>query len=134
MRYWVQYNDYEKMQSFPKGQCGIATDKAEVMGTVGDTIFVVIGVSESPKQYLLWERFVCEKVTDKGKAPLKYEALGQGWFLLQRRGREPLLNQQPNFRDYMAYTANFSRRFHEVTNHPFLAVLMRLSEQCKPPS
>lgn len=134
MRYWVQYHNYEKMQTLPKGQCGVASDKEGILQTVGDTIFLVVGVSESPRQYLLWERFVCEKVNEKGKPPLKYQALGSGWFLLQRRGREPLLNRQPGFREYLSYTGNFGRSLHEVTDHPFLEVLLQLSDQCKPAS
>lgn len=133
MRYWVQYHNYEKMKTFPQGQCGIATDKEAVLDVVGDTIFLVLGVSENPRQYLLWERFVCEKVTKNGTPPLKYNALGEGWILVQRRGREPLLNRQPGFREYLSFTGNFARGFHEVTDHPFLQVLLQLSEQCKPP-
>lgn len=132
MRYWVQYHSYEKMGNLPGNQCGIITDKDQVLGVVGDTVFLIVGVSEAPKQYLLWERFTCTKVTDDGKPPLKYHAYGDGWFLVQRPRREPLLNTQPGFRDYLSYTGNFSRGFHEVTDHPFLEVLLRLSEQCKP--
>lgn len=134
MRYWVQYHNYEKMGSFPGGGCGISTDKDIVLNTIGDTIFLILGVSENPKQYLLWERFICDEVTDDGAPPWKYNACGEGWFLVQRRGREPLLNRQPGFREYLSYAGNFSRGFHEVTDHPFLEILLRLSEQCKPPS
>jgi hypothetical protein len=134
MRYWVQYHNYEKMGGFPGGGCGISTDKDIVLNTIGDTIFLVLGVSENPRQYLLWERFVCNEVTDDGAPPWKYSASGEGWFLVQRRGREPLLNRQPGFREYLSYAANFSRGFHEVTDHPFLEILLRLAEQCKPPS
>lgn len=138
MRYWVQYHNYEKMQTLPPKTCGVVTDREEIRGAIGDTIFLIVGISEKPRQYLLWERFVCEKVltkaADKGKqAAKKYEALGSGWFLLQRRGREPLLNPRPGFHDYLLYTSNFSRTFHEVTEHPFLETLLLLSEQCKPP-
>lgn len=134
MRYWVQYHNYEKMKSLPQTQCGIASDKDAVLATVGDTIFLVLGISENPRQYLLWQQFVCDRVADNGPAPLKYTALGTGWALVQRRGREPLLNRQPGFREYLSYTGNFSRSFHEVTEHPFLEVLLQLSEQCQPPA
>lgn len=134
MRYWVQYHNYEKLKTFPKEHCGIATDKDEVLEVNGDTIFLVVGISENPRQYLLWEQFVCDQVAADGTPPLKYTASGSGWFLVQRRGREPLLNRQPGFREYLSYTGNFSRGFHEVTNHPFLEMLLRLSEQCKPPA
>ena len=134
MRYWVQYHNYEKLGSLPKDTCGIASDRDEILQVKGDTIFLIVGVSENPRQYLLWERFLCERlVLDRAQA-MKYQAVGTGWFLVQRRGREPLLNRQPGFRDYLDFTANFGKQFHEVTDHPFLSVLLQLSEQCKPPT
>uniref|UniRef100_B8HZD6 Uncharacterized protein n=1 Tax=Cyanothece sp. (strain PCC 7425 / ATCC 29141) TaxID=395961 RepID=B8HZD6_CYAP4 len=140
MRYWVQYHSYEKMGGLPSGpsetvsNCKIVTDKDIVLDTISDTVFLIVGVSENPKQYLLWERFICDDVADDGVPPWKYSATGKGWVLMQRRGREPLLNHEPGFREYLSYTGNFSRGFHEVTDHPFLEVLLRLSERCKPPS
>lgn len=132
MRYWVQYHNYEKVGELPGGGCGISTDKADVLDTVGDTIFLIVGISENPRQYLLWERFVCQEVLDNCPKPWRYGALGEGWRLVQRRGREPLLNLQPGFKEYLEYTGRFGRGFHEVTDHPFLQVLLQLSESCKP--
>lgn len=134
MRYWVQYHNYEKIGELPGGGCGINTDQPQVLDVVGDTVFLIVGISENPRQYLLWEQFVCTEVFDDRPKPLRFAAMGDGWFLQQRRGREPLLNAQPGFKDYLDYTGRFARGFHEVTDHPFLAVLQKLSEQCKPRS
>jgi hypothetical protein len=71
-------------------------------------------------------------VLDNCPKPWQFVALGEGWFLVQRRGREPLLNVQPGFKEYVDYTARFGRGFHEVTDHPFLETLLQLSEKCKP--
>jgi hypothetical protein len=132
MRYWVQYHNYEKLGQLPGEGCGIRTDKQDVLDTVGDTIFLIVGISESPRQYLLWEQFVCDEVLDDCPKPLRFAALGDGWFLVQRRGREPLLNVQPGFKEYLEYTGRFARGFHDVTDHPFLETLLQLSETCKP--
>jgi hypothetical protein len=133
MRYWVQYHNYEKLGELPSEDCRISTDKGEVLDTVGDTLFLILGMSE-PRQYLLWQRFVCDQVFDDRPKPWQFEAIGEGWFLTQRRGREPLLNWQPAFKEYLEYTGRFKRGFHEVTDHSFLEVLLKLSEQCKPRS
>ena len=52
MRYWVQYHNYEKLGELPGGGCGISTDKQEVLDTIGDTIFLIVGISENPRQDL----------------------------------------------------------------------------------
>jgi len=134
MRYWVQYHNYEKLGELPGGGCGINTDQEAVLNTVGDTLFLVVGISENPRQYLLWERFICDEVFENRPKPWRFAATGEGWLLTQRRGREPLLNLQPGFKEYLEYTGRFSRGLHEVTDHPFLEVLLKLSEQCKPRS
>lgn len=132
MRYWVQYHNYERLGELPSNGFGINTDKPEVFDTVEDTIFLIVGVSE-PRQYLLWERFVCDEVFEARGSRWRYAAVGEnGWKLQQPTGREPLLNRQTGFREFLQSAGNFSLGFHEVTNHPFLNVLLELSERYKP--
>lgn len=128
MRYWVQYHNFEKIQSFPEGY-GISTNKPEVLDTIGDTIFLIMGISE-PRQYLLWSRFVCTDVEDGYPPPWQYVAYGDGWTLEYRRKQKGiLLNLNTHFADYLRYCQNFKIGFHEVTNHPFCQILIELSEQ-----
>ncbi|RCJ23764.1 DUF3883 domain-containing protein [Nostoc sp. ATCC 53789] len=128
MRYWVQYHNFEKIQSFPDG-FGISTNKHEVLDTIGNTIFLIVGVSE-PRKYLLWERFICTDVEDGYPPPWQYVAYGDGWILENRNKQKGvLLNSKPDFFDYLRYCQNFRVGFHEVTEHPFCKVLIELSEQ-----
>ena len=135
MRYWVQYHKGE-VYGLPNGDdFGIDTDKVVVLEAINHTIFLIVGLSESPKQYLLWERFVCDKVSEYNDAEsqFKYIATGEkGWKLEQRSGRALLNRYRSKFQEYLSFTGNFHIGFHEVTDHPFLDILLQISEQCKP--
>ncbi|EKU96557.1 hypothetical protein Lepto7375DRAFT_0019 [Leptolyngbya sp. PCC 7375] len=134
MRYWVQYHNFEKVNSLPEGEFGISTDKEDVLTSIGDTIFLIVGIGESPKQFLLWEQFICEEVFDNGEPPWQYSAFGDGWFLDQSRRNQTLLNRRTGFHDYLRWAQNFRVGFHEITDHPFLETLLKVSERCKPKS
>ena len=135
MRYWVQYHKGEVYGLPNSDGFGIDTDKSIVLEAINHTIFLIVGLSESPKQYLLWERFVCDKVSEcnDAESQFRYIATGEkGWKLDQRSGRALLNKWKSRFQEYLNFTGNFHKGFHEVTDHPFLDILVQISEQCKP--
>lgn len=135
MRYWVQYHK-EDMYGLPYGDgFAIDTNKVEVFEALNHTIFLIVGLSENPKQYLLWERFVCDEVSkyDDTESRFKYFATGKNGWKLKQRSDQALLNKwKSRFQEYLNFTGNFHIGFHEVTDHPFLDILLQISEQCKP--
>lgn len=144
-RFWVQYHNYENLGYLPAelnldiyaGQSydfsetlsGINTGKRAVLGAVGDSVFLIVGIGSHPKQYYLWYRFVIEEVqiTEnpvEGQAP--YDALGAGNFV-----NPPQLLNSNEFDEFKKHCGNFGFGFMNIANSPYLSTLEKLSENYK---
>ena len=144
-KFWVQYHNYDKLGYLPAEEmldeygddeeygnplsC-VSTTKRSVLNAQGDTIFLIVGLGQAPKQYYLWSRKVVEEVeiTDQ-EGSFSYDAFGDGWLLDPPQRLNSLA-----FNEFKKFCGNFGLGFTSIDNSPYLHTLKELSEVHKPQS
>lgn len=147
-KFWIQYHNCDKLGYIPAEYTlddpsnidedvdnilsGISTDKRSVLNTQGDTVFLIAGIGNKPKQYYLMYRFTIEEIQtiDQNTANLEegvmnYDAFGSGWLV------NPQLLNSSEFNKFMDYCGNFGFGFMPVSNSSYLETLINLSEKHK---
>lgn len=144
MRYWVQYHSYESNGVLPGGCYTDETDialmdtrrcefpcvdsvKPLMKKAHGGIVFLIVGYGKTPKKYVLWCWIKINKIeetNDYGKT--FYHAMGKGKILYPL----PILEGK-DFDDFYKWNNNFSFGFREITNHPYLSVLIGLMNGAK---
>lgn len=143
-RYWVQYHNYENLGHLPSEleldfddvqydsnefMPGISTSKRAVLDAVGDTVFLIVGIGEHPKQYYLWSQFIIEEVQiaeDHAEGETPYDAFGDGYLM-----SPPQLLNSNNFNKFKKHCGNFGFGFMNIVGSPYTAILNQLAEQYK---
>lgn len=146
-KFWVQYHNYDRLGYVPADslleeywddkeyeyECedvvpGVSTNKRAIINAKGDTVFLIVGIGENPKQYYLWSRFAIEEVEiiDEEGA-YSYNAFGNGWLLSSPK----LLNSQ-SFNKFKSLCGNFGFGFMCINNFHYLENLKHFSEKYKP--
>ncbi|UBF29435.1 GIY-YIG nuclease family protein [Kovacikia minuta CCNUW1] len=146
-KFWIQYHNYNKLGYLP-GEfsldnsnarpeeiddllSGISTGKRAVLSSEGDTVFLIVGIGENPKQYYLMYKFIVEDIqiredanADQGK--MRYDAFGDGWLI-----NPPQLLNSLDFDQFKKYCGNFGFGFMSISRASYLETLNSLSEQYK---
>lgn len=144
-KFWIQYHNYDNLGYLPAEallnkhwndeeyeydnaiSC-VSTDKRSILNAQGDTIFLIVGIGNKPKQYYLWSRLAVEEVETINEArKLSYHAFGNGCLI-----DPPQLLNSPSFNDFRKFCGNFGLGFMSINNYPYLETLKHLSESHKP--
>jgi hypothetical protein len=149
-KFWIQYHNYNALGYLPneliideylieeidyeEALTGIATNKRSVLNTVGDTIFLIVGIGEKPKQYYLWSKFICEEINiQETQNSFSYSAFGSGHLL-----DSPQLLNSKNFNDFKRFCGNFGFGFMRIKGSNegsiYLNKLKEIAEKYKPKS
>jgi len=144
---WIQYHNCDKLGYIPAERMfddsndvdvdiddtlsSISTDKRAVLSAKGDTVFLIAGIGENPKQYYLMYRFVIEEIEtiskeieDNQEGEMSYSAFGTGWVV-----NPPQLLNSVDFNAFKKYCGNFGFGFMSASNSEYLETLVRLSEK-----
>jgi hypothetical protein len=135
--YYVQYHNADKLGYYPttnldfnisaekrsldaytRYEKQMFTSKKLVNAAVGQFCFLIVGKTETIKQYYLWSFFKIEEVKkDKNNF---YQVYGSGF-----KFKKPvLLNNLDNFHDFMKYCGNFGIGFQKINSHSFTSTLL----------
>ncbi len=145
-KYWIQYHNYNTLGYLPVEQIldeslleeydydevlpGVSTNKRAVLNTKDDTIFLIVGIGEKPKQYYLWSTFICEETTTSDyEDSCFYNAFGSGHLM-----NFPQLLNSKEFNEFKSFCGNFGFGFMRIKDSPYLNTLKELSEKHKPKS
>ncbi|MBD2345161.1 GIY-YIG nuclease family protein [Anabaena subtropica] len=145
-KFWIQYHNYNSLGYLPVEHIldeylleeydydevlpGISTNKRAVLNTKGDTIFLIVGIGEKPKQYYLWSAFICEEKTiSEYEDSYFYGAFGSGHLM-----KSPQLLNSKEFNEFKSFCGNFGFGFMRIKDSPYLNRLKELSENHKPKS
>lgn len=146
-KFWVQYHNYNALGYLPAeaiiDECleeidydealpGISTNKRSVLNTVGDTIFLIVGIGKNPKQYYLWSKFICEEINIReNENSFYYSAFGSGHLL-----NSPQLLNSKEFNEFKKYCGNFGFGFMRIKEPGegsiYLDTLKEIAEKLKP--
>ncbi|MBD2682188.1 MULTISPECIES: GIY-YIG nuclease family protein [Nostoc] len=147
-KFWVQYHNYNALGYLPaeyiideylveeidydEALTGIGTNKRSVLNTVGDTVFLIVGIGEKPKQYYLWSKFICEEINiQENENLLSYSAFGSGHLL-----DSPQLLNSKEFNEFKKYCGNFGFGFMRIKESGegsiYLDTLKEIGEKHKP--
>jgi hypothetical protein len=144
--FWIQYHNYENLgylpietildessqvseEKYEDFLASVSTKKRSVLGAKGDTVFLIVGIGQTPKQYYLWYSFVIEEVQiTEEDGDYLYDAFGaDGWLL-----SPPQILNSSFFDEFRKYCGNFGLGFTAINNSPYLETLKLLSETYKP--
>jgi hypothetical protein len=152
-KFWVQYHNYDKLGYLPAESTldescedeyeydevlpGISTNKRSVLNVVGDTVFLIVGIGDRPKQYYLWSTFLCEEVAvDEQEGSLSYDAFGSGHLI-----DPPQLLNSEEFHEFRKHCGNFGFGFMRIKPYggkhqgsDYLNTLKKIAEDYKPKS
>jgi len=106
---------------------GVSTRKSAIFNAKGDTIFLIVGIGQHPKQYYLWSRFVIEEILIDEEGDFLYHAFGQGWLLAP-----PKYLNSSSFNEFKSYCGNFGFGLIPINGSPYLKTLKHFSELNKP--
>ena len=145
-KFWTQYHNYNKLGYLPGelmlDECddviekyqdalsGVSTGKRAILNAKGDTVFLVVGIGDNPKQYYLLYRFIIEDIQIKAdaeanqKGEMLYDAFGDGWFV-----NPPQLLNSSDFDGFKKHCGNFGFGFMAVDKSPYLKTLEDVSEK-----
>lgn len=147
-KFWVQYHNYNVLGYVPVEMIldesliekyyyeevspGISTNKRAVLNTVGDTVFLIVGIGNKPKQYYIWSKFICEEiVTNNYENSHSYDAFGTGYLI-----DPPQLLNSKQFNEFKRFCGNFGFGFMRIkeSSEPrtYLTTLKDITEHYKP--
>ncbi|MEA5566940.1 GIY-YIG nuclease family protein [Anabaena sp. UHCC 0399] len=138
-KFWIQYHNYNFLGYLPVEQIidesllneydcdevlpGISTNKRAVLNTKGDTIFLIVGIGEKPKQYYLWSKFICEETTTSDYENSHfYDAFGSGYLM-----KSPQFLNSKEFNEFKRFCGNFGFGFMRIKDSAYLNKLKELS-------
>lgn len=146
-KFWVQYHNYDRLGYVPADslleeylddeeyeyECEdvvpcVSTNKRAILNARGDTLFLIVGIGQNPKQYYLWSVFVIEEVEiidEEGE--YSYNAFGNGWVL-----DSPKLLNSASFNEFKSLCGNFGFGFMSINNFHYLEKLKHFSGNYKP--
>ncbi|RCJ24452.1 hypothetical protein A6S26_17900 [Nostoc sp. ATCC 43529] len=128
-QFWVQYHNYNVLGYVPVEMIldesliekyehdevlpGISTNKRAVLNTVGDTIFLIVGIGSKPKQYYLWSKFICEEIViNDYENSHSYDAFGTGYLI-----DPPQLLNSKHFNEFKKFCGNFGFGFMRIKEY-----------------
>ncbi|MEH2116823.1 GIY-YIG nuclease family protein [Nostoc sp.] len=147
-KFWVQYHNYNVLGYVPVEMIldeslietydyeeilpGISTNKRAVLNTVGDTIFLILGIGNNPKQYYLWSKFICEEIVINDYVNSHfYDAFGTGYLI-----EPPQLLNSKQFNEFKRFCGNFGFGFMRIKESSeactYLTTLKNITENYKP--
>lgn len=138
MDFWVQYHNAEKEEDLPgdfpynsetevctldttfASAHTISTSKSDILGAIGDVVFMIVGFGSRKRRYALWSWTLLEDVLDSD-GPV-FDALGDCAVL-----NPPHELEGQAFAEFKKYVGNFGLGFQKVSNHPYLDTLIRFA-------
>lgn len=124
MRHFIAYHNTAKMGEslIESGAFEIFTNNS-ISNPVGETMWVVEGVTEPERDYLLGSKFIVSLVED---------AIGEDFKFVIRGTGDPLpqglsIKEEPWFPELFRQSAHFSRGVHEIKDQQIIDGLMQFA-------
>ena len=110
MRHFVQYHNEEIMGPAERVGFGILTKKTSLQK--GDTVWLIVGRGK-PRQYLLWEMFVVDKILPLSSKRFKFSVTGIDGLQIKPA---IAIGNLPWFQDLLKMTGNFRFGLQRIRN------------------